>query len=109
MNSGYCAKTSCPGLVVVSLFLEAFKNMWIWHLGTWFSGECGGTGVMVGLEILRWPAMNIMNISDQIQFSIQTCHSVQGKKKKETMFHYNSVCKWLFMKFWFKLEKLQHP
>lgn len=86
MNSGYCAKTSCPGLVVASLFLEAFKNMWIWHLGTWFSGECGGTGIMVGFEILRWPAMNIMNISDQIQFNIQTCHSVQGKKKETKCF-----------------------
>lgn len=53
---------------------------------------------MAGLDILRWSAMNIMNIYDQIQCNIQTCYSVQEKKRNKR-FHYNSVCRRLFIKF----------
>lgn len=29
------------------------KNVWMLHLGTWASGECGGAGLMVGLDELK--------------------------------------------------------
>lgn len=31
------------------------KTLWIWHLGTWFSGENGSVSLMVELEDLRGP------------------------------------------------------
>lgn len=64
-----------------SLFLEVFKNMWMWHLRTWLSGECGDAGVMAGLDILRWTAMNIINIYDQIQCNMQMPFSSRKKKQ----------------------------
>lgn len=35
--------------------LQVFKNMWVWHLGIWFSADPGGggAGLLVGLRDLR--------------------------------------------------------
>lgn len=32
--------------------LQVFKNMWVWHLGTWFSADPGGggAGLLLGLR-----------------------------------------------------------
>lgn len=32
--------------------LEGFKTVQIWHLRTWFNGECGTTTLIVGLDDL---------------------------------------------------------
>lgn len=29
------------------------KYMWIWHMGIWFSAECGGAGLIVELDDLK--------------------------------------------------------
>jgi len=44
--------TRLPREVVESPSLEGFKNVWMGHLGTWFSRH-GGDGWMVGLDDLR--------------------------------------------------------
>jgi len=41
-----------PRAVVESPSLEGFKNLWMWHLRTWFSRR-GGVGLAVGLDDLR--------------------------------------------------------
>lgn len=37
----------------LSLCVEVFRNMWIWHLGIWFRGEHGDSGLTTGFHNLR--------------------------------------------------------
>lgn len=39
--------------VAESPSLEVWKSMWMWHEGTWFSGEHGSAGLVVALNDLR--------------------------------------------------------
>ena len=32
---------------------RCLKDVWMWHLGTWFSGGLGRVGLMVGLNDLK--------------------------------------------------------
>lgn len=42
-----------PKGVIKSPSLEVFKDMFMWHLGTWISGDLGSAGLMVGLDHLH--------------------------------------------------------
>lgn len=41
-----------PEAVVESPSLGVSKNMWMWHLGRWFSGERGSAGLTARLDDL---------------------------------------------------------
>lgn len=44
-----------PRKMVKSLSLEVFKNVWMYHLGKWFSGEHdGGSGLMFELDLFQY-------------------------------------------------------
>lgn len=32
---------------------ECSQSLWMWHLGIWFRGGCGGAGLLLDLEILE--------------------------------------------------------
>lgn len=41
-----------PGEMVESLSLNQ-RVVWMWHLEIWFSGDCGGVGLIVGQDDLE--------------------------------------------------------
>lgn len=44
--------TGCTGKWQSHHRWKCSKDMWIWHLRTWFSGEKGGAGLRVGSDDL---------------------------------------------------------
>lgn len=47
--------TDCPEKWLGHHSWKCSKNVWIWHLGTWFSGEdVSDITLMAGLDVPRW-------------------------------------------------------
>lgn len=55
------------------------KSTWIWHLGSWFSGDCGGAELVLGLDdlggIFKPEKLNVLGWDSFCTVDIAFCNS----------------------------------